>query len=123
MEDDGKNNNNNNNKDNLPLSLLVNMNDSFMTSFTKVTKFSLSLRKYVCHVVNITYQNIEKEELRELLGGVETPSLHQWIARCTWRDNGDGSLFIQNQDTNVKTKEIVEKISFENVAPVLASLK
>ena len=120
MEDDGKKNNN---KDNLPLSLLVNMNDSFMTSFTKVTKFSLSLRKYVCHVVNITYQNIEKEELRELLGGVETPSLHQWIARCTWRDNGDGSLFIQNQDTNVKTKEIVEKISFENVAPVLASLK
>merc|ERR1712126_25320 len=74
-------------------------------------------------ILNITYQNIEKEELRELLGGVDTPALHQWISRYGWRDNGDGSLFIQNQDTNVKTKEIVEKISFENVAPVLASLK
>ena len=74
-------------------------------------------------MVNITYQNIEKEELRELLGGVDTPALNQWIARNGWRDNGDGSLFIQNQDANVKTKEIVEKISFENVAPVLASLK
>jgi len=88
-----------------------------------IAGFGDEMRKYVCHVVNITYQNIEKEELRELLGGIETPALHQWISRYGWRDNGDGSLFIQNQDTNVKTKEIVEKISFENVAPVLASLK
>ena len=93
------------------------------THYVKILTIIASPRKYVCHVVNITYQNIEKEELRELLGGVDTPALHQWISRYGWRDNGDGSLFIQNQDTNVKTKEIVEKISFENVAPVLASLK
>lgn len=85
--------------------------------------FPDEIRKYICHVVNITYHNIEKEELRELLGGLDTPTLHQWINKYGWRDNGDGSLFIQNQEENVKTKEIVEKINFENVAPVLASLQ
>jgi len=101
---------------------MLEQDANFIEAF-QMNGFGDEIRKYVCHVVNITYQNIEKEELRELLGGVDTPSLHQWINRYGWRDNGDGSLFIQSQELNVKTKEIVEKISFENVAPVLASIK
>jgi len=37
---------------------------------SQISGFDDSIRKFVCHVVNITYQSIDKSILKELLGNV-----------------------------------------------------
>jgi translation initiation factor 3 subunit K len=36
-----------------------------------------------------------------------------WISKCGWKDQGDGYVFIANQEDNIKPKNITEKITFE----------
>ncbi|KOB71839.1 Eukaryotic translation initiation factor 3 subunit K [Operophtera brumata] len=48
-------------------------------------------------------------------------TLKHWVKKYGWRD--DGSLiFIANQDENIKTKNITEKIEFDHLAPLMALL-
>lgn len=37
---------------------------------SQITGFDDAVRKFVCHVVNITYQSMDKTVLKELLGGI-----------------------------------------------------
>jgi len=46
--------------------------------------------------------------------------LKQWITKCGWKDQGNGRVFITSQDDLVKTKNITEKVEFENVAGIMA---
>lgn len=39
--------------------------------------------------------------------------VNQWIAKNNWKDQGDGYVFIANQEDSIKTKNITEKITFE----------
>ena len=39
--------------------------------------------------------------------------INQWISRSGWKDQGDGYIFVANQEDNIKTKNITEKITFE----------
>lgn len=77
----------------------------------------------VVHVINITYQRIEKSILRQLLGNLPDTQLNQVMQKNNWRDEPDGYVYIQNQEDNVKTRNINETIEFENVAPVLATYR
>lgn len=104
-----------------------------------VQGFEDAIRKFVAHVVNITYQTIEVPILKELLGSVNGKDvshsmydlilmidrfpdqiLKQWIVKCGWKDLGNGRVFITSQEDLVKTKNITEKIEFENVAGIMA---
>lgn len=106
-----------------------------------VQGFEDAIRKFVAHVVNITYQTIEVPVLKELLGNVNGKNrsltisnlqftnrtfgfldqvLKQWIVKCSWKDLGNGRVFITSQEDLVKTKNITEKIEFENVAGIMA---
>lgn len=85
-----------------------------------VLGFDDAIRKYVSHVVNITYQTIEVSILKELLGILDDQVLKQWITKCGWKDQGNGRVFITSQDDLVKTKNITEKVEFENVAGIMA---
>nr|CAG4646522.1 EOG090X0BWZ [Macrothrix elegans] len=85
-----------------------------------VQGFEDSIRKFVSHVVNITYQTIEVPVLKELLGNVNDQVLKQWIVKNSWKDLGNGRVFITSQEDLVKTKNITEKIEFENVAGIMA---
>ena len=38
-----------------------------------------------------------------------------------WTDMGKGMIFIANQDENIKTKNITEKIDFDSVSPIMAA--
>lgn len=40
----------------------------------EIKGFEDSIRKFICHVINITYQRIEKPVLAELLGGLDGKS-------------------------------------------------
>jgi len=88
-----------------------------------VNGFENSIRKFICHVIQITYQTIEKNALRSLLGGLADNQLHQWMAQNGWKDVENGFVFVTNQDDNIKTKNITEKIDLENVAQVIAAYR
>ena len=39
--------------------------------------------------------------------------VRQWVAKYGWREMGSGEIFIANQEDNIKTKNITEKITFD----------
>nr|KAG5712405.1 hypothetical protein BaRGS_023984 [Batillaria attramentaria] len=86
-----------------------------------ITGFEDSIRKFVCHVVAATFQTIELEKLQELLGNVIDTQAMQWVNKYGWSLNNDGMVFVANQEENIKTKNITEKITFDSVAGIMAS--
>lgn len=48
-------------------------------------------------------------------------TLKHWVKKYGWRDDGN-LIFIANQDENIKTKNITEKIEFDHLAPLMALL-
>lgn len=88
----------------------------------RITGFLDSIRKFVCHVVGITYQTIEKARLAELLGDIDDQTLKAWINKYDWKEDGH-LIFVANQDENIKTKNISEKIEFDSVAAIMASCR
>ncbi|XP_033120439.1 eukaryotic translation initiation factor 3 subunit K-like [Anneissia japonica] len=85
-----------------------------------IVGFEDSIRKFICHVLKITYQTISKRLLAQLLGDLTDRELEQWMTKYGWRLQDDGKVFITNQDEIVKTKNITEKIDFESVASIMA---
>jgi len=48
--------------------------------------------------------------------------VNQWIAKNNWKDQGDGYVFIANQEDSIKTKNITEKITFEGWSSLFHSV-
>lgn len=46
-------------------------------------------------------------------------ALNYWIKKYGWKDQGD-LIYISTQDANIKTKNITEKIEFENLSTVMS---
>jgi translation initiation factor 3 subunit K len=88
-----------------------------------ITGFEDAIRKFICYVVSITYQVIKKTVLRDLIGCLNEAQTNSWIAKSNWKDQGDGFIHIANQEDNIKTKNITEKITFESIAAILANVK
>ncbi|KAK4886128.1 hypothetical protein RN001_002399 [Aquatica leii] len=86
----------------------------------RIAGFLDSIRKFVCHVVGITYQRVDRVHLAELLGDVDDLTLKHWVKKYGWKEEG-ALIFIANQDENIKTKNINEKIDFDNVGAIMAS--
>lgn len=84
-----------------------------------ISGFNDSIRKFVCHVVGITFQSIEKVYLARLLGNVDDKILAAWVKKYGWKDQGQ-LIFIANQDDNIKAKNITEKIEFDNLSHLMA---
>ncbi|XP_032819921.1 eukaryotic translation initiation factor 3 subunit K isoform X3 [Petromyzon marinus] len=88
-----------------------------------ITGFEDSIRKFICHVVGITYQRIGKRLLSDMLGGLTDGQLNVWMSKYGWNEGEPGTIYIANQEETVKPKNIVEKIDFESVASIMASIK
>ncbi|XP_026137373.1 eukaryotic translation initiation factor 3 subunit K isoform X1 [Carassius auratus] len=86
-----------------------------------ITGFEDSVRKFICHVVGITYQNIEHRLLAEMLGDPLDTQVKVWMNKYGWTENEDGQIFIHSQEESVKPKNIVEKIDFESVSSIMAT--
>jgi len=97
---------------------VIGQNEDLTSS---VTGFEDSIRKFICHVISITYQTLKLSVLRDLLGGIPEPSVRQWAQRYGWKEQAGGELFIANQEENIKTKNIQETITFESVAAIMAN--
>lgn len=46
--------------------------------------------------------------------------LNIWIKKNQWKDLGE-LVHVSSQDANIKTKNITEKIEFDNLAQIMAS--
>ncbi|KAL8567779.1 Eukaryotic translation initiation factor 3 subunit K [Nucella lapillus] len=88
---------------------------------SSVIGFEDHVRKFVCHVVATTFQTIEQEKLQQLLGHVTPMVALQWASKYGWTTDSNGMIFVTNQEENIKTKNITEKITFDSVAGILAS--
>ncbi|XP_051900144.1 eukaryotic translation initiation factor 3 subunit K [Pristis pectinata] len=86
-----------------------------------ITSFEDSVRKFICHVVGITYQTIDKWLLAEMLGDLTDSQLQAWMSKYGWTESEPDKIFICNQEESIKPKNIVEKIDFDSVASIMAS--
>ncbi|XP_039248149.2 eukaryotic translation initiation factor 3 subunit K-like [Styela clava] len=80
-----------------------------------------AVRKFICHVVSVSHQNIDIGDLRAILGDLNEHELEVWIERCGWKQKEGGLISVANHEEKVKTKNIVEKVGFEKVQNVMAS--
>jgi len=46
-------------------------------------------------------------------GHVSAAETNSWISANGWKDEGDGCICVANQEDNIKTKNITEKITFD----------
>lgn len=97
--------------------------ENFAKLVSGVREFSNSIRRYICHVVNITYQHIERSALASLLGQLDDGELSMWVTKNNWVEGEDGYIFVANQEETVKTKNITEKIEFDSVASIMAACR
>ncbi|CAJ0957698.1 unnamed protein product [Ranitomeya imitator] len=86
-----------------------------------IAGFEDSVRKFICHVVGITYQHIDRWLLAEMLGDLSEPQLRVWMSKYGWTEAENGKIFICNQEENIKPKNIVEKIDFDSVSGIMQS--
>merc|ERR1711892_318617 len=86
-----------------------------------VPGFEDSIRRFVCHVICITYQTISELVLGDLLGLVQENAISYWLEQYGWKISSEGLVTISNQEEIIKTRNITEKIELDNVASIMAS--
>ena len=69
----------------------------------------------------LSFCYFSEEMLYELLGLVDENAVNQWINKNGWKVTETGYVLISNQEENIKTKKITEKIDLEAVAGIMAS--
>ncbi|GAB1291832.1 Eukaryotic translation initiation factor 3 subunit K [Apodemus speciosus] len=87
--------------------------DENMDLLEGITGFEDSVRKFICHVVGITYQHIDRWLLAEMLGDLTDNQLKVWMSKYGWSADEAGQIFICSQEESIKPKNIVEKIDFD----------
>uniref|UniRef100_A0A8C6ASL2 CSN8/PSMD8/EIF3K domain-containing protein n=1 Tax=Monodon monoceros TaxID=40151 RepID=A0A8C6ASL2_MONMO len=88
--------------------------DENMDLLEGITGFEDSVRKFICHVVGITYQHIDRWLLAEMLGDLTDSQLKVWMSKYGWSTDESGQIFICSQEESIKPKNIVEKIDFDS---------
>jgi len=86
-----------------------------------VAGFEDSIRRFVCHVISITYQTIEDKVVGELLGLVQEDAVQFWMEQYGWKGADGGFVTVSNQEEIIKTRNITENIDIESVASIMAS--
>ena len=71
-----------------------------------------------CSVVDISYQSVQLDLLRDYLGGLDDDSLSQLAASHGWqtvtREDGTKMMEIRKQEATIKPKKILAKIDFDS---------
>jgi len=83
-----------------------------------VAGFEEAIRQFVCHTVNITFQNIDRKLLVSLLGEINDTRLTALAKQHNWKVE-KSTVFIQNHEATVKSKNIEEKLDFSYIKDIL----
>ncbi|ELK26077.1 PREDICTED: eukaryotic translation initiation factor 3 subunit K [Myotis davidii] len=86
-----------------------------------MTGFEDSVRKFICHVVGITYQHIDRWLLVKMLGDLTDSQLKVWVSKYSWSADELGQIFICSQEESIKPQNSVEKINLDSVSSIMAS--
>jgi translation initiation factor 3 subunit K len=78
-----------------------------------IVGFEDAVRNFACQVINVTFQTIDKDELLRLLGNISEPQMLGYAKVYNWEPKADGTLFIQNHEDTIKSRNIEEKLRFE----------
>lgn len=86
-----------------------------------LTQFMYIHATDICHVVDISYQNIPYPLLCNYLGDVEENTIADLVAKHGWRLKSDGGeeggtkvVVIKNQEATIRPKKILAKIEFDS---------
>ena len=50
---------------------------------------------------------------------ISDEAVRQWINKYGWKLENDGNVFVMNQEENIKTKNITEKITYDSKLVIL----
>ena len=88
--------------------------------FSITVGFVEAVRNFVCFVLKLTYKNVEKDFLMQLLGPMTDQAIFEDLAKKnSWVVTGD-TVFVGEKEEMVEQKEIVEKMPIDVVTPILA---
>ncbi|CAD5208735.1 unnamed protein product [Bursaphelenchus xylophilus] len=81
--------------------------------------FEDAIRHYVCSVISATFQTIDATQLKRLLGGISDSECQGYARHYKWEKRSDGSYFIKNHDATIKSRNVEERVKFEQCREVL----
>eukprot|EP00742_Colponemidia_sp_Colp-10_P001108 GILJ01001198.1.p1 GENE.GILJ01001198.1~~GILJ01001198.1.p1 ORF type:complete len:239 (-),score=34.81 GILJ01001198.1:205-846(-) len=84
--------------------------------------FDQAIRTFVLSVLTITYQNVSKQLMQELMNFTNVSELDQLISSNGWEHTADTVTFPHNEDNQAKSKKIADKMSLEHVQRFLQSV-
>lgn len=89
----------------------------------QISGFKDAVKKYACQVIHVTFQNISKQQLRRLLGGINDQTLMETANRYGWKVLDDDTVFIQNHEDKIKSRNIEEKLKLEDCLCLLKTVQ
>ncbi|KAI6227392.1 Eukaryotic translation initiation factor 3 subunit K [Aphelenchoides fujianensis] len=75
--------------------------------------------RHACRVITATFQTIEADQLIRLLGGISEAECNGYARLYKWEKRGDGKFFIKNHEATIKSRNVEERVKFEQCAEVL----
>ncbi|KAH7722519.1 eukaryotic translation initiation factor 3 subunit K [Aphelenchoides avenae] len=84
-----------------------------------VAGFEDAVRNFACQVITVTFQRIEKAQLARLLGGISDAQVAAYAKAYGWEVRKDGTVFVQNHEDKIKSRNIEERLKFEQCAEIL----
>jgi len=90
-----------------------------------VNGFEDAVRSFACQVINVTFQRIERSLLSRLLGGISDSAVDEYAKRYGWKpDVADKDIyFVQNHEATIKSRNIEEKLAFDDVRDILRNIQ
>ncbi|XP_037950414.1 eukaryotic translation initiation factor 3 subunit K-like [Teleopsis dalmanni] len=90
--------------------------------FCNIKGFFDAIRRYICYLVDLTFNKINKSTLNLLLGNIEDAEIIEWVRLYNWKQVDDFVL-IENEVSQNKNRVIQENIDMENVIALLARIR
>eukprot|EP00039_Didymoeca_costata_P018276 m.332848 g.332848 ORF g.332848 m.332848 type:complete len:248 (+) comp17016_c0_seq1:93-836(+) len=87
----------------------------------EIKGFTDSIRSFVAHVINHTYQVVDAELLSKMLGGLKGEELKSFAEKQNWKLDGKGKVFVASQEDIVQSKSIMETLNFQSLIPLMAA--
>eukprot|EP00123_Amoebidium_parasiticum_P000618 comp11465_c0_seq1/m.5906 comp11465_c0_seq1/g.5906 ORF comp11465_c0_seq1/g.5906 comp11465_c0_seq1/m.5906 type:complete len:227 (-) comp11465_c0_seq1:465-1145(-) len=94
---------------------------SIVFNHTQVLGFDDAIRKYIISVLSISYQQIQRQLLRDFLN-LQEGELDAMIKANGWVDKPNGLVSLEtNLEADLKPRSIVEKIDYEYMSRVIGN--
>eukprot|EP01147_Barroeca_monosierra_P003532 gene3532-8312_t len=87
----------------------------------RLNEFKDSIIQYICSIISSTYQTINKNAVINMMGGLDEVKFQVLITKQDWTLHDDDTIFIKNQENDIKSQDIVKNVQFESLVDLLAA--